>query len=205
MVICLEQGADLHTAQLMPLPLTVSCFSKIQIGCSFLVPAHPGSTGQRAVKRVCVSSISVVKLCVYRTRWSRAIWATVTSTGPSSFCWRMCVTLCRSSGAWCWSWRCVVWFAWVTSARSASCRPAATEFHRPGAGSVLTMWYDTVLLAMFIVKENFHHSGFGRGCILAPVLFCVSRWMHNSAHLFQPHRPDAGASLMIWYDMIQSY
>jgi len=31
MVICLEQGADLHTAQLMPLPLTVSCFSKIQI------------------------------------------------------------------------------------------------------------------------------------------------------------------------------
>ena len=32
MVICLEQGADLHMAQLMPLPLTVSCFSKIQIG-----------------------------------------------------------------------------------------------------------------------------------------------------------------------------
>ena len=31
-VICLEQGADLHIAQLMPLPLTVSCFSKIQIG-----------------------------------------------------------------------------------------------------------------------------------------------------------------------------
>jgi len=32
MVICLERGADLHMAQLMPLPLTVSCFSKIQIG-----------------------------------------------------------------------------------------------------------------------------------------------------------------------------
>jgi len=31
-VICLEKGADLHMAQLMPLPLTVSCFSKIQIG-----------------------------------------------------------------------------------------------------------------------------------------------------------------------------
>jgi len=31
-VICLEQGADLHMARLMPLPLTVSCFSKIQIG-----------------------------------------------------------------------------------------------------------------------------------------------------------------------------
>ena len=54
MVICLEQGADLHMAQLMPLPLTVSCFSKIQIGFTFtfLVPAHPGSPGKRAVKRV---------------------------------------------------------------------------------------------------------------------------------------------------------
>ena len=54
MVVCLEQGADLHMAQLMPLPLTVSWFSKIQIGFTFLVPAHPGSPGQRAVKRVCV-------------------------------------------------------------------------------------------------------------------------------------------------------
>ena len=47
MVICLELGADLHMAQLMPLPLTVSCFSKIQTGFTFLVPAHPGSPGQR--------------------------------------------------------------------------------------------------------------------------------------------------------------
>ena len=54
-VICLERCADLHMAQLMPLPLTVSCFSKIRIGFTFLVPAHPGSPGQRAVKRVCVS------------------------------------------------------------------------------------------------------------------------------------------------------
>ena len=38
----------------IPLPLTISCFSKIQIGFTFLVPAHPGSPGQRAVKRVCV-------------------------------------------------------------------------------------------------------------------------------------------------------
>jgi len=45
-VICLERGADLHMAQLMPLPLTVSWFSKIQIGCTFLVPADPGSPGQ---------------------------------------------------------------------------------------------------------------------------------------------------------------
>ena len=54
MVICLERGADLHMAQLMPLPLTVSCSSKIQIGFTFLVPAHLGSPGHRAVKRVCV-------------------------------------------------------------------------------------------------------------------------------------------------------
>jgi len=44
----------LHMAQLMPLPLTVSCFSKIQIGFTFLVPAHPGSPGKRAIKRLCV-------------------------------------------------------------------------------------------------------------------------------------------------------
>jgi len=54
MVICLERDADLHMAQLMPLPLTFSCFNKIQIGFTFLVPAHPGSPGKRAVKRMCV-------------------------------------------------------------------------------------------------------------------------------------------------------
>jgi len=37
MVVCLERGADLRMAQLMPLPLTVFCFSKIQIGFTFLV------------------------------------------------------------------------------------------------------------------------------------------------------------------------
>ena len=53
-VICMERGADLHMAQRMPLPLTVSCFSKIQIGFTFLIPAHPGSLGKRVVKRMCV-------------------------------------------------------------------------------------------------------------------------------------------------------
>jgi len=57
MAICLKRGADLHMAQLMPQPLTVSCFSKIQIGFTFLVPAHPGSPGQRAVKRLCMFCI----------------------------------------------------------------------------------------------------------------------------------------------------
>ena len=46
----------------MPLPLTVSCFTKIQIGFTFLVLAHPGSPGQRAIKRVCVCVCLVIKL-----------------------------------------------------------------------------------------------------------------------------------------------
>jgi len=54
MVVYLERGTDLHMAQLIPLPLTVSCCSKLQVGFTFLVPAYPGSPRQRAVKRVCV-------------------------------------------------------------------------------------------------------------------------------------------------------
>ena len=65
MVICLERDADLHMAQLMPLPLTVSCFSKTQIGFTFLVPAHLGSPGQRAVKWVC-------ELLREQKKWSEA-------------------------------------------------------------------------------------------------------------------------------------
>ena len=61
MDICLERRADLHMAQLMPLPLTVSGFSKIQIGFTFLVPAHLGSPGQRAVERVCVCAYMIGK------------------------------------------------------------------------------------------------------------------------------------------------
>jgi len=45
-VICQGQGAGLHMAQLMPLSLTVSCVSKIQIGFTFLAPALPDSPEQ---------------------------------------------------------------------------------------------------------------------------------------------------------------
>ena len=54
MLICLELGADLHMAQLTPVPLIVSCFSKIQIVFTFLVPDHLHSPGQMVVKQVCV-------------------------------------------------------------------------------------------------------------------------------------------------------
>ena len=57
MVFCLERGADLHIAQLMPLPLTVYSFSKIQVGFTFLVPAYPGSPEKGPLNgcaRVCV-------------------------------------------------------------------------------------------------------------------------------------------------------
>ena len=64
--------SGLHMAKLMPLPLTVSCFSKIQIGFTFLVPAHLDSPGQRSVKRMCVCvcvwfvsfAKNVVSMCI---------------------------------------------------------------------------------------------------------------------------------------------
>jgi len=71
MVICLERDADLHMAQLMP--LTVSCFSKIQIGFTFLVPAHPGSPGKRAVKQVCVCVYLTIGRLICRTSGTRIL------------------------------------------------------------------------------------------------------------------------------------
>ena len=74
MVICLERGADLRMAQLMLLPLTVSC--KIQIGFTFLVPAYLGSPGQGAVKRMC--------LCVYARWFDKSFTLIVAKSGQSA-------------------------------------------------------------------------------------------------------------------------
>ena len=63
MVICLERGADLHMAQLMPLPITVSCSSKIQIGFTFLVPAYPGFLEKRPLKMVVVVVVVLIDRC----------------------------------------------------------------------------------------------------------------------------------------------
>ena len=68
MVIFLERDVDLREAQLMPLPLTVSCFSEIQIGFTFLVLAHLGSPRQRVVKWVC----ACVRACMYHVQGSTA-------------------------------------------------------------------------------------------------------------------------------------
>ena len=67
MVICLERGSDLHIDQPMPLPLTIYCFSKIQIGFIFLVLDDPGSPRKRAVKCVCVCVL--LMSCIWDTCW----------------------------------------------------------------------------------------------------------------------------------------
>jgi len=77
MVICLERGADLYMAQLMPLPLTVSCFSKIQIGFTFLVPTHR-VVPDKGPLNVCVC---VIYKCM---QW--------VSTQHKLNLWRRCVT-----------------------------------------------------------------------------------------------------------------
>ena len=64
MVICLERCADLHMAQRLPLPLTVSCFSKIEIGFTFLAPAHPDSGPLNG----CVCACACVRACVKSDR-----------------------------------------------------------------------------------------------------------------------------------------
>jgi len=81
-------SADLHMARRMPLLLTISCFSKIQIGFFFLVLAHPGSPGKRAVKRVCVCvsfSAPFAPPCEYEwTAWRRCVFVTGTCAGRCS-------------------------------------------------------------------------------------------------------------------------
>ena len=72
-------------AQLMPLPLTVSCFSEIQIGFTFLVPAHLGSPGKRAVKRVCVCVCAYLRVC--------RVCTAATKTYHRKFCWGQSATI----------------------------------------------------------------------------------------------------------------
>ena len=91
MVICLEQGADLHMAQLMPLPLTVSCFGKVQIGFTFLVLAHLGSPGKGPLN-VCVC----VCVCVYSlsNNCTKNYWNQATSVKIILLLHYLCTAMC---------------------------------------------------------------------------------------------------------------
>ena len=77
-------------AQLMPLPLSVSCFSIIQIGFTFLVPAHSGSPGKKAVKRACVSTASVAARSTLRVLYA-VLHANSTQVSTS---WSVCMYVC---------------------------------------------------------------------------------------------------------------
>ena len=77
-VICLERGADLHMVQLMPLPFTVSCSSKIQTGFTFLVPAYPGCPGKEAVKWL----LLLLLKCKYIYRRRKLLGRHVGPRGP---------------------------------------------------------------------------------------------------------------------------
>ena len=126
MVICLER--DLHVAQLMPLPLTVSCFSKIQIGFTFLVLAHPGSPRKRAVKPVCVCVCVCVRACVRacmrvraRSRVCSCVRERVRTELTYLCAWGFGWTVCRQAR---WNdgqsvWRMIRQTLWQTSASEA--------------------------------------------------------------------------------------
>ena len=102
-------------SELMPLPPTGYCFSKIQIGFyTFLVPAHPGSPGQRAVKRVCVwcqsslagTSSYFLKRCVnsekyiflYLERFASVCY--IEECRPVQFIGRLCKCYLIHRGYW---------------------------------------------------------------------------------------------------------
>ena len=54
----------MHVAQLMPVPLTVSCFSKIQIDFTFLVPAGLGSPGKWSLNGCVCVRVTYLLTCV---------------------------------------------------------------------------------------------------------------------------------------------
>ena len=82
-------------AQLMPLPLTVSFFSKIQIGFTFLVLAHPDSPGKRAVKRVCVCvCVLVWSLLERNSKKLMSIWQDMGQVKALFSGWESCSCPC---------------------------------------------------------------------------------------------------------------
>ena len=98
----------------MPLPLTVSCFSEIQIGFTFLPLVHPDSPGKRAVKRVCVYSLSAW-ICDKRRKNINSHW---------DVC--ICCALAVVYESWCLATWAMQWASSTAAStrrlRSRSCR-----------------------------------------------------------------------------------
>jgi len=76
MVICLERGVDLHMAQLMLLPLTISCSNKIQIGLPFwyrltwvVLDKGPLKGCVCVCVRACACMCVCVRACFYAVGW----------------------------------------------------------------------------------------------------------------------------------------
>ena len=87
MVICLERGADVHMAQLMPLPLTVFCFSKIQIGLPFYYRLTQVDPDRGPLKgHVCVCVFRSLSVCLLVTTVSCAKMAELIGGGPKKPC-----------------------------------------------------------------------------------------------------------------------
>jgi len=86
MVICLKLGADLHMAQLMPLPLTVSCFTiRYDMRCYFNVRSK-ADISQLNLPHASVKSRLVLPF------WYRLTWV-VPEKGPLNVCVYMCVLI----------------------------------------------------------------------------------------------------------------
>ena len=171
MVIYLERCADLHEAQLMPLPLTVSCFSKIQIGFTFLVPANLGSPRQTAVKRVCVfvrSEIPSFILMLCKTAHAVTIFTQVSgfdcrdshlSQSDSSFCsisrsFIDCVVAVFCMAVWPCHWGVKHRAQWITAVAKQSAH--VVGHHSVIEGSVLP--HKGIMRASWPFCHNVSHS-----------------------------------------------
>ena len=138
----------------MPLPLTVSCFSKIQFGFAFLVPAHLGSPRKRAIKRVCVCAcvraracvcnglplpvlLSAVCLCVCCCQWCELVEGRVVA--------RRRPLPCQLCHVWSHHW------THCRSVEHRSCRDLTTLHYREDWNGILAYCYPQQILDIYIV------------------------------------------------------
>ena len=171
MVICLERDAELHMAQLMPLPLTFSCFSKMQIGFTFLVVAHPGSPGKKSLNGhvcICVHEEMTFKTVNYVTLHpSVCVWSL---NCMCWFCGRSVCLLLHGSVVVGTGWHLMLCASQFSSQKFCATHPNDINIRsQPGL---------SVSAAL-----QFHRSR--RSATLASILTATSRCRHN--HLFVLH------------------